>query len=139
MKATMAWRRSERLIVVVHGEQSPSNLEWQRFLTDCLLAGLGATLRVLVVSHGGRPDTGQREQLVRAMGKTPSLTVVMTKNAIVRAAASALRFFNPHMIALGLDDMEGAVRHLELSVRESEAAVSMRRALEQELSLPSRW
>ncbi len=34
MQRTMAWRFEGRLTVVVHGALNPSNLEWQRMLTD---------------------------------------------------------------------------------------------------------
>lgn len=137
MVQTMAWRRSERLLVVVHRPENPSNVEWQTFLNDSVSARLGSNLRIMVVSYGGRPDAAQREQLTRAIGTAPALTVVMTKNALVRAVAIALHFFNPRLVALALDDMEGAFQHLELSVRERETMKKLRSELEAGLRLPA--
>ena len=135
MQPTMAWRFEGRLLVVVHGAQSPTNLAWQRFLTEALERGSGAHARILVVSHGGGPDGDQRKQLARAIGATPAPTAVMTTSTLVRGITAAMTFFNRSMIAVGLDDSDAAYKHLGLNVEERIKAQQLREELEVELGI----
>jgi hypothetical protein len=133
----MAWRFEGRLCLVVHGERSPTNLEWQRFLTDSAETGLTAQRRVLVISHGGGPDGEQRKQLIAATRHMPAPVAMMTKSVIVRGIMTALTFFNPVTKVVGLDDNEQAYDFLGLSSGERESARKLRRDLERELGVRS--
>jgi len=131
----MAWRLENRLLVAVHGPKSPSNLEWQRFLTEAVERGQGAAMRILIVSHGGGPDGEQRKQLARAIGNSPAPTIVMTRSALIRGITSALTFFNRSMKAVDLDAHDEAFQHLELDAKERVRAYGLRTELEAELGI----
>src|SRR5262245_14273391 len=94
---TMAWRVQGRLMVVVHGAQSPSTLEWEGVLRDDLLrvkSGHKADRCTLVITYGGGPDGDQRKRLQEQMDHHFAPTCIMTKSVIVRGIVSALSFFN---------------------------------------------
>jgi hypothetical protein len=135
MERTMGWRFHGRLLVVLHSSQNPTKLEWQGLLRDNIERGSAQPLRVMVVSHGGGPDVDQRKQLAVALRSIAAPTVVMTGSAIVRGITTALGFFNRRMTSVGLDDVEGAFRFLELTGDERQSAVRVRRELEQELGI----
>jgi hypothetical protein len=135
MPPTLAWRFDGRLLVAVHGFKSPSNLEWQRFLNECVAHGAGSHWRILIVSHGGGPDGDQRKQLGRVIGPSPAPTAVMTASALVRGITSAMTFFNPHMKAFNLGDAEAAFKHLDLTADERSRMLQMRREVSLELGL----
>jgi hypothetical protein len=69
MGRTMSWRTEGRLNVVYHGPLSPTNLEWQRYVTDAVMATSSprSGVRVLVLSRGGSPDGRQRQILMAAL------------------------------------------------------------------------
>jgi hypothetical protein len=131
----MAWRFDKRLLVVVHGPLSPTNLEWQRLLTEALERGNEAERRIMVVSYGGGPDVDQRKRLSSIIGSTPALTVIMTNSALGRGITTALTFFNRRMKAVDVNDFEKAFAHLELSTDERATAQRLRSELERELKL----
>ncbi|HET7538994.1 MAG TPA: hypothetical protein VFK05_03955 [Polyangiaceae bacterium] len=131
----MAWRFEGRLTVVVHGPENPSNLEWQRMLTDETARGFPEDGRTLIVSHGGGPDGQQRELLGQQILRKPSPTCIMTKSALVRAITSALLFFNRNMKVVGLEERDLAYDFLGLSAQERDRVNELRKELEAELGL----
>jgi hypothetical protein len=135
MQSSMSWRFEGRLTVVVHGAESPSNLEWQRLLTDGAARGPLENGRTLIVSYGGGPDGHQRELLGQQMARKPAPICILTKSALVRAIASALLFFNRNMKVVGLEDSERAYEFLGLTAQERDTANRLRRELESELGL----
>jgi hypothetical protein len=135
MQQTMAWRFDSRLLVVVHSTQSPSNLEWMRFLNAAQEHGYTSASRVLVISHGGGPDGEQRRLLTRAMGGNATPTVVMTKSPIVRAIVATLTFFNSKLNAVELSDNDKAFDLLGLTKAERSLVKQLRLEFEQELGI----
>jgi len=132
----MSWRFEDRLMVIVHGSENPSNLEWQRMLTDGAARALPSD-RTLVVSYGGGPDGRQRELLAKQFARKPIPTCIMTKSVLVRAIASALLFFNRNMKVVGLEERDSAYQFLEFSAQERDTANRLRKELEAELGLGS--
>lgn len=108
--------------VVVHGKQSPSKLEWQRYLSDLLPNGalLHEERRIVVVSNGGSPDGEQRRQMAEVVGKwkKPPLAL-LSDSALVRGVVGALRLFNPSMRAFRTDELASACLYLELAPSEA--------------------
>jgi hypothetical protein len=135
MTTSMCWRASGRMVVVVHGAQNPSNLEWQGLLKQIAERGRGGDLRVLVVSHGGGPDVDQRKALVRAVGSTPAPVAIMTNSRLVRSMIAAMSFFNKLLLAVDLHDVSRAFTHLGLSGAEQLLAKKVRAELEKELGV----
>ena len=122
MARTMTWRTEGRVQVVLHGKQSPSRLEWQRYLSDLLPNGalLHEERRIVVVSNGGAPDGEQRRQMAEVVGKwkKPPLAL-LTDSPIVRGMVAALRIFNPSMRAFRRDELASACLFLELAPGEA--------------------
>jgi hypothetical protein len=135
MQRSMSWRFEGRLTVVVHGSLNPSNLEWQRMLTDEAARGLPEDGRTLIVSYGGGPDGHQRELLGKQIVRKPAPTCIMTKSVLVRAITSALLFFNRNMKVVGLEERDRAYEFLGLSAEERDTANRLRKELEAELAL----
>ena len=135
MGPSMAWRFEKRLLVLVHGARGPTDLEWQRLLTETLELGDEAERRIMVVSYGGAPDVDQRKRLASIIGSTPSLTVVMTSSALGRAVTSALSFFNRRMKAVDLNDFEGAFAHLRVNADDRATMRRLRSDLERALEI----
>lgn len=135
MQRTMAWRYDGRLVVAVHGFQSPSSADWGQFLEDGVAHGLGTHLRILIVSHGGGPDGEQRKQLGELIGPAPAPTVVLTSNSLIVGISRAVALFNPHLRVMGLTDSEAAYRALELTDEERAKVQKIRRELAVELGL----
>ncbi|MEI9953047.1 MAG: hypothetical protein WDO74_29725 [Pseudomonadota bacterium] len=131
----MSWRFEGRLTVVVHSAENPSNLEWQRMLTEESARGQLEDGRTLIVSYGGGPDGHQRELLGRQIGRTPAPTCIMTKSVLVRAITAALLFFNRNMKVVGLEERDRAYAFLGFSAQERDTADRLRRELEAEISL----
>lgn len=140
----MAWEFEGRLNVVVHGPKDPSNLEWERFLAETVsrrakprAAGEAAPeLVVIVVSHGGVPDGGQRKQLAKTIERNVAPTVVMTDSPMMLGVHRVLAFFNPRQCAVGLHAEKAAFDFLGLSSDERTSAKRLRAKLEAELEIP---
>jgi hypothetical protein len=135
MQRSMSWRFEGRLTIVVHGFENPSNLEWQRLLTDEAARGQPENARTLIVSYGGGPDGHQRELLAKQIVSKPTPTCIMTKSVLVRAITSALLFFNRNMKVFGLEDRSKAYEFLGLTGQERDTTNRVRRELEAELGL----
>lgn len=131
----MSWRFEGRLTVVVHGVENPTNLEWQRMLTDETARGRPDNGRTLIVSYGGGPDGHQRELLGQQILRKPAPTCIMTKSALVRAITTALLFFNRNMKVVGLEERDSAYEFLGFSAEERETVDRLRKELESELGL----
>jgi hypothetical protein len=137
MASAVLWQFDGRLLVVVHAAANPTQLEWDRLMSETAVRGRGASLCVLVISHGGGPDVDQRKQLATLMAASPAPRAVMTASTLVRGMMGALAFFNPHMKAFGLHDLDGASSYLGLSDDERASAQRLRAVLEAKLDLPA--
>jgi hypothetical protein len=125
-------------MVVVHGPQSPTPLEWEGVLRDDLLrvkSGHKAERCTLVITYGGGPDGGQRKRLAEQMDHHFAPACIMSGSALVRGIVSALSFFNRRMKIVGLEDREAAFEHLGLTQAERLTADRLRSELEAELGL----
>jgi hypothetical protein len=128
----MAWAHDGRLSVVVHGNSSPSALEWSSFLNANRSL---RDLRVLVCTYGGSPDGKQRRELTDDPFYSGVPTVIMTNSAIARGIVTVLNLFNSNMKALPLDADATAHGFLGLDANEAAHAKALRERLERELRL----
>jgi hypothetical protein len=147
MQKTMAWAFEGRLHVIVHGPKHPTPLEWERFLAETVArrvqgippsersGAAGASFAVLVVSHGGVPDGGQRGQLAKTIERNSAPTVIMTDSSIMLSISRLIAFFNPRQKAVGLAADEAAFEFLGLNADERATARRLRAKLETELLL----
>lgn len=138
MVGNIAWKFHGRVSVTVHGPLNPTNLEWQQFLRDAVRSGTGTHWRNLVVSYGGRPDGEQRKQLGEMLRGRGAPTAILTASPVVRAAVSAISFFNRSLKAFAFNDLDGAAAYLELTADEREKARELRHELVEQLGLSQR-
>lgn len=130
----MSWRTEGRLNVVYHGPLAPTNLEWQRYVTEAVAtAGARSDTRVIVLSRGGSPDGHQRKILVTALSSRPSPVALLTDKVLVRAAISAMSLFNPSMKAFATTAFKEAGDFLGLRLEERERAAQLLVELETEV------
>lgn len=122
MGCTMAWRTEGRLNVVYHGPLAPTNLEWQRYVTDAVTSTPRSDRRVVILSRGGSPDGHQRQTLMDALRGHPHPVALLTDKVLVRAAISAMSLFNPSMKAFAPTAFEAAGDFLGLTLEERERA-----------------
>jgi hypothetical protein len=134
MGRTMSWRTEGRLNVVYHGLLAPTNLEWQRYVTEAVVTSSARNgTRVLVLSRGGSPDGHQRQTLAAALRGRPSPVALLTDKVLVRAAISAMSLFNPSMKAFATTALNEAGNYLGLTLEERERAARLLVELEMEV------
>jgi hypothetical protein len=133
MGRNLSWRIEGRLIAVVHGSGSPTNLEWQRFLVDAVSSAAHSDPRVVVLSRGGAPDGYQRQAMNATLGSRPAPVAMLTDSVIARTAIAAMRFFNPTMKAFATKDFKEASEYLGLTVTEHQRVARLLVELENEL------
>lgn len=139
MAETMGFRREGRVLVIVHGRHSPSDLEWATFLKEMQKYGRRQQLRVVTYSYGGGPD-GKQRKMATDLDRDPErhdyvMVALLTNSTIMRGMGPALSWFLRNVKVFGLDADTEAFRFLELSAAESAFALSSRRQLERELGV----
>jgi hypothetical protein len=139
MAATMGFRREGRVLVILHGRHSPSDLEWATFLKEMQTYGPRQQLRVVTYSYGGGPD-GKQRKTATDLNKDPArhdyvMVALLTSSAIMRGMGAALSWFLRNMKVFGLDADAEAFKFLGLSPAESTFALATRRQLERELGV----
>jgi hypothetical protein len=130
----LVWKFEGRLAVAVHGPTDPSNLEWARYLCETLAQPNVSLLRVIIVSHGGRPSGSQRKELTEVLPR-PAPTAYLSDGWIARSLINTMSWFNPELRAFGLNDDAAEFRFLQLTGDEARIARRGRAALEAELQL----
>jgi hypothetical protein len=112
--ATMSWRRSGNVLVIVHGDRPPQAEEWKAFLTDISAFEDIAACPALVYSAGGGPNALQRAALSEVLAGRPALTAIVTPSLTMRGIATALSWFNRRLKVFAPDRLPDAFAHLEL-------------------------
>jgi hypothetical protein len=130
--AALVWRFDGRLVVAVHGESDPSNLEWKGYLRDTVAHPKPSALRVFVVSHGGSPSGQQRKELTDTL-RVSVPTAYLSNRWIARSLVNTLAWFNPQIRAFSLDEDAAAHEFLGLTKEERGTAQRLRTELEKEL------
>jgi hypothetical protein len=134
MGRTMSWRMEGRLNVVYHGPIAPTNLEWQRYVTEAVVTSTSRSdTRVVVLSRGGSPDGHQRQTLITALRGHPHPVALLTDKVLVRAAISAMSLFNPSMKAFASMAFKEAGDFLGLTLVERERVAQLLVELELEV------
>lgn len=123
----------------LHTSVDPAPEDWARGIELTLAAkkehGL-RTLRQLVLSDGGAPNTAQRKQLSEQVHEgQPSKLAVVTSvldNPVKRGIATALSWVNPSFRAVPVAGFREAFRHVDLE-SEIPAVLAIFRRLQEEL------
>jgi len=105
-------------LVLVHGNDTPTETEWQRYLGD---AGrwFPELTGILVVTDGGGPTSSQRRALnataVRS-GQTSIRTAVVSNSLFVRGIVNAINLVSPRIRAFRPDTMPDAFTYIGASL-----------------------
>ena len=130
---TFLWTKSGRVVVVVHGQRDPSDLEMLTFVNE--LRATSDWGPAMVVSHGGSPTPGQREYLMQNLTERGVPIAVLTSHPVMRGTANLLHLVRPLLLPFGLNDHTAAARHLGLSVTEAREVLRVRRQFEKRLGI----
>jgi hypothetical protein len=110
---TLRYELAGTLLVLVHGERSPADTDWDDY-TDALRAHAHEITGVLVATDGAGPDGRQRvklNDLVRQRGGSFP-TAVVTGSVVARGIVTALGWFNPKLRAFAPAELADAVVYL---------------------------
>ena len=119
----MATRAHERFVLVWHGAESPSQVEWDDAV-QVVARQTSRPLRVMVFTEGGGPSISQQQQLLQAVkGKSP-LVAVLSNHVGVRFVASSLALFMRQIRTFRTEEISLASEHLGLDSTERKAAVT---------------
>ena len=119
MKKNLLIRRIGSTLVMVENSETPSDAEWNEFLS--LLARNRADLpkwKLLVMTTGGGPNTVQRKRLEETLGGTPMRVAVVSDNMKVRFIASTIALFHRDHRSFSGSELTEAYGHLGLSMSE---------------------
>jgi hypothetical protein len=134
---TLSFQADGRLVVILHGAQSPSDFEWDKFLNWLRELGPHRERRVVIFSLGGGPDGGQRKKLTdltKQLGE-PAPAALLTSSALMQNVGKVLALFIRTMKVFPFGAEGEAFAFLGLSSDESARVGSIRALLERELGL----
>jgi hypothetical protein len=136
---TILFREVRGCLVLVHGRDAPSEPEWSTYVeTVRLYAERVRMPRFLIVTEGGAPSPAQRSTINKMAGPRyrEGKVAVITSSTFARGIVMAMRLVRRNVQAFAPDDMNEALRHLDVApsdVSEINGAVT---ALRSELSGP---
>jgi hypothetical protein len=136
LRKTLRYEVVGKLVVLVHAERAPSDLEWDDY-ARALGSRIGETTGVLVVTDGAGPNGSQRakmnELVEKGGGSFP--TAVITHSLVARGIVTALSWFNPKLHAFAPTELTAALSHVGADPRQREDL--LRRILHMRLELSS--
>jgi len=133
---TSAARVVGRYCIVVHASEAPMDDEWAQLLEVQLGALSDGAIRVLVATDGGAPNASQRALLTSRAAGLKMIVAVLTPSVIARAAAVAIRLFQPDIRILPRHEVEKALDHLDVLERDRPALRSALQEMRSELQGP---
>jgi hypothetical protein len=127
-------RFEETYAVFVHGDQPPTDPEWDRVMAEYRTVRDPASVSVLVYSDGGAPTATQRAQLVRIMGRSVPRAAVLTRSVVAKIAAKAVGLFAKQLRVFDTAQLDAALTHLELDEHDRAGMLRSLSELRSELS-----
>ncbi|MGC4064508.1 MAG: hypothetical protein QM784_07665 [Polyangiaceae bacterium] len=113
MANTMVHKYQNDMYILVHGKRSPSDAEWDLYLSDLRTqADRLDCVKTLVLTEGGNPDGAQRQRLNEVLRGRPTRVAVLTASIIARGVVGALAVFNPRIRAFSPDAAGLALAYL---------------------------
>jgi hypothetical protein len=109
--ASAVWQdATTALLLGVHGEQAPSDAEWDHYCSWVPALMAHPNGGCVVFTDGGAPTGAQRETLRRHMGKESLWTAVVTDKVLVRGVVTAIRWFNLKVCAFAPWELPAALK-----------------------------
>lgn len=112
----MAYARCGDHVVVVHGDEPPTDAEWSLYVADGV-RWIPELRGFLVVSDGGGPSSRQRREMERALtgaGQMPRIALV-SSSLLGRGIGVAVSLFNANLRTFRPDDLDRALEYLRAS------------------------
>jgi hypothetical protein len=137
----MGFRIIGNLHVVVLGEKDPSGSDWKTYLDAIISAeksGIDVTarLRTLVFSDGAGPNAQQRKAVADYLKGRPSPLAIVTGVTIMRGVITALGWFNPQVKAFAPDQLDEALRYLDVPLIKRNSILTDAHEIQSELKIP---
>jgi hypothetical protein len=98
----------------VHTKENPSDEEWAALMDRYAAPETNQHVRTLVYSEGGAPNALQRARLKQLQGGVAVPIAVLTSSQLVRAAVTAIGWFNDRVRTFSPHEMEEALTFLEI-------------------------
>ena len=133
----LAVRIDPTYAVFVHGDQPPTDPEWDRVMAEYRAVSNPASVSVLVYSNGGAPTATQRAQLVRILGRQLPRAAVVTRSVVAKIAAKAVGLFAKQLRVFDTNQLDAAVAHLQLGEYDRANILRTLSELRSELSAPN--
>lgn len=133
---TMLFGRVRDLLLLVHGADNPTDEDWVPYVDFVRAAQSSATpvTALLVTTHGGAPNAGQRKAILDAAGARTAITCVCTNSLLARGVLTAISWLHKDpMYALRLEEIDRALELLRVPREQWPDAKSALAALEQRL------
>ena len=100
--------------IAVFTANSPTDEEWREMIALVKKADL-AKFRGISFSDGGAPNSAQRKLMNDCTQEFPVPSVVVTSNTLVRGVVTAMSWFNKNMRSFSPDQIDDALRHLNVN------------------------
>jgi hypothetical protein len=109
----------DRMVLVVHGSESPSDKEWARYLEVLKQHGFDGTTQLLY-SDGGGPSPTQRRDLHDLLDGRTMPVAVLSDSAQVHGMVTAMSWFNPQIRAFPPAALREALAYLGIPANYAE-------------------
>ncbi|MCK6592642.1 MAG: hypothetical protein L6Q76_34230 [Polyangiaceae bacterium] len=126
-------------MVVVQTAEAPTEEDSAAYLKALIpYVDAVSALKVLVVTEGGAPGPAMRQQIDRIVHPHKSRTkfAIVTSSTFARGVLVAIRAINPFYRGFSPNDLEGALRYLEVPAFHVADVVRSVNALRAEFGLP---
>ncbi|HEX7479050.1 MAG TPA: hypothetical protein VF331_14690 [Polyangiales bacterium] len=130
----IVWGVKGLLAVTVIGRLPPRDDEWDEYVKHVQHVVSRPEVKRLVYSLGGWPTALQRKQLMELVGDNKKPVAMIACNAEVRSRTMSMRWFNPSWQSFSVEELEDALRYLELSPTQQASAKDLIETLLVELS-----
>jgi hypothetical protein len=126
------------LLLGIHGEQAPSDPEWDHYCSWMPSLLSQPSCGCVVVTDGGAPSSAQRERMRQHVVVGSCWTAVITDKALVRGVVTAIRWFNPTLCAFAPWEFAEAFKFVGVSSAQVRAVCGALLELDAQLEPRSR-
>lgn len=117
MSKTIIWKRVDRLMLLVHSDESPAQEEWRAYASELVTAVRQRDIDALVVftdSAGPSPSQRKAVAVVSEVNKAFQTTVI-THAAFARGIVTALSWLGVNIKAFAPSEATNALAHAQVS------------------------
>jgi hypothetical protein len=110
----MAFKVVDRVLVLAHGFDDPSDDEWFAYVSEIKRQG-NELLPQVVLTDGGRPNSVQRKMLTDVLAGRGMKVAVLSKSTLVRGVVTAISWFNRDIRPFEVHELHEALGYLGVS------------------------